>query len=126
MAIAVNSSFNNKEIEVERPSTPTNSPDKIYYNLKIKNRTPPTPSKKLSNNKKHIIIHNIEENNKKNSNKQLIIQEETTQEDIIPTIFSSLYTSLSNMGKSKNTINNKSSISNINNNNQKIQKNQEK
>ncbi|CAG8696688.1 3216_t:CDS:1, partial [Ambispora gerdemannii] len=35
-AIAKNSSNNNKQIEVERPSTPTNTPDRNFYNLKKK------------------------------------------------------------------------------------------
>ncbi|CAG8689326.1 9565_t:CDS:1, partial [Ambispora gerdemannii] len=32
-AIAENSSNNNKQIEVERPSTPTNSLERNYFNL---------------------------------------------------------------------------------------------
>ncbi|CAG8665043.1 13604_t:CDS:1, partial [Ambispora gerdemannii] len=34
--IAENSSNNNKQIEVERPSTPTNSLERIYSNLQKK------------------------------------------------------------------------------------------
>ncbi|CAG8692886.1 2194_t:CDS:1, partial [Ambispora gerdemannii] len=98
-AIAENSSDNNKKIEVERPSTPTNSSERIYSNLQKKNRTPPTPSKRPNNSKKHTTAYNIEINKKEKFNKQLVIQEKAKQNSSIsPTIFSSLYTSFSNMG----------------------------
>ncbi|CAG8677879.1 12226_t:CDS:1, partial [Ambispora gerdemannii] len=48
-ATAENSSNNNKQIEVEQPSTPTNTSERIYSNLQKKNRTPPTPSKRPYN-----------------------------------------------------------------------------
>ncbi|CAG8698375.1 12348_t:CDS:1, partial [Ambispora gerdemannii] len=46
LAIAENSSNNNKQIEVKQPSTPTNSSERNYFNLQKKNRTPLTPAKR--------------------------------------------------------------------------------